>query len=108
MVNGLEAIRKEGTMKAMQMSRLKKNVLVEYVLIVLALFAGYVLLPKWMEMGIGDNKGLDGMGNALALAILVRLGRGVLAFLFLLVNPIRILIQYRKDFNEIMPKFLYF
>lgn len=92
-------------MKAMQMSRLKKNVLVEYVLIVLALFAGYVLLPKWMEMGIGDNKGLDGIGNALALAILVRLGRGVLAFLFLLVNPIRILIQYRKDFKEIMPKF---
>ena len=88
----------------MKVSRLTKNVLVEYVLIILALVVGYVLLPKWMEVWIGDNKGLDGLGNAMALVILVRIGRGILAFLFLLANPVRILIQFRKELKEMAPK----
>ena len=84
--------------------KLKRNIIVEYLLILLVLLVGYVLLPILMDTAIGENTGLDGLGQALGLLIMVRAARGILAFLFLLVNPIRILVSYRGEFREISSK----
>lgn len=80
---------------------LKRNIIWEYALIVLAMLAGYVIMPYLIGPILGDHKGIDGIGTALGLVILIRIGRSILAFLFMFLNPIRILVQYRKEIKAI-------
>lgn len=82
---------------------LRNSLILEYVLILITIVIGYFLFPAMMESATEGNSGLDGLGAALAWVILMRGTRAVLAFLFLLVNPIRILIRYRKELKEIAP-----
>lgn len=53
---------------------------------------------------IDDNIGLDGIGQALAIVILLRLFKYVITFIFLIINPIRILICHKNDFKQISSK----
>ena len=82
---------------------LRNSLILEYVFILITIVIGYFLFPAMMESATEGNPGLDGLGTALAWVILMRGTRAVLAFLFLLANPIRILIKYRKEFKEIAP-----
>jgi len=82
---------------------LRNSLILEYVFIFITIVIGYFLFPAMMESAADANPGLDGLGTALAWAILLRGTRAVLAFLFLLANPIRILIKYRKELKEIAP-----
>lgn len=82
---------------------LRNSLILEYVFILITIVIGYFLFPAMMESATEGNSGLDGLGAALAWVILMRGTRAILAFLFLLVNPIRILIVYRKDFKGFTP-----
>ena len=82
---------------------LKKNLCFEYISILIILVVGYLLAPLWFDAALGDNTGLDGIGQALGLAIILRFGRILLAILFLLLNPIRILVKYRKELKGFTP-----
>ena len=82
---------------------LKNSLILEYVLVLVTIVIGFFLLPAMMESAVADNPGLDGLGAALGWIIIMRGTRAILAFLFLLVNPILILIKHRKEFKQIAP-----
>lgn len=82
---------------------LRNSLILEYVLILVTIVIGYLWFPALVEKKTAANPGIDGIGNALAWIIIMRGTRAILAFLFLLVNPIRILIKYRKQFKQLAP-----
>ena len=51
---------------------------------------------------LGDNRGIDGIGNALAIGFLLSGIELILVLVFFIVNPIRIIISYKSQLQEIL------
>ncbi len=88
-----------------RMSRhLKVEIIINFALIAVFFFSSW-LLQIWALSSLSDVLGgLDIIGSALAILIFFRLGRIVMAIMILIVNPIRILIRYRKEIKALLPK----
>ena len=90
-------------------SQLIRSVILEYAM-PLAAF----LLLKLLAVGItgsnrkdsGERKGIEGIGYALVIVIAMRILQIVVAVVFLVANPIRILVRYRKELAGFSPAFL--
>ena len=84
--------------------KLKKKIINEYIYIVLIILILYISLPFLFEYMIGDNKGIDGIGQALAIGILLNIVKYIFTFIFCVVNPIRIFILYKNEIKKISSK----
>ena len=90
-------------------SQLIRSVILEYAM-PLAAF----LLLKLLAVGIAgsnrkdssERRGIDGVGNALVVVIAMRILQIVVAVVFLVANPIRILVRYRQELAGFSPAFL--
>ena len=83
---------------------LKNKIIWEYLYIIFTTLILYLLLPFLANYMIGDNTGIDGIGQALGVAIILRIIKYIITFIFFVINPIRILIIYKNEFKEIIPK----
>lgn len=83
---------------------LKNKIIREYLYIIFTILFLYFLLPFLASYMIGDNTGIDGIGQALGVAILLMIFKYIITFIFFVINPIRILIIYKNEFKEIFPK----
>ena len=82
---------------------LKKEIIFEYSCLFI-LICLYFLLPFIANYLIGDNTGLDNIGSSLAIAIILKGILFILTLIFCIINPIRILIVYKKKIKEIISK----
>jgi len=84
--------------------RLKNKIIWEYLYIIFTILTLYFLLPFLYIYMIGDNTGIDGVGQALVALIILRILTYILTIIFMVVNPIRILITYKNEIKVIFPK----
>lgn len=63
-----------------------------------------ILLLFLANYMIGDNTGIDGIGQALGIVVILRILKYIITFIVFVINPIRILFSYKNDFREIFPK----
>lgn len=84
--------------------RLKNKIILEYLYIILMISTLYFLLPFLFDFMVGDNTGIDGVGQALGIVIILRILTYVLTIIFMVINPIRILVTYKNEIKEIFPK----
>ncbi|MCR5324145.1 MAG: hypothetical protein K6E85_12835 [Lachnospiraceae bacterium] len=78
-----------------------KNIILEYLIPVCAI--ALVRLCAYLIANSSEQKGIDGIGNVLGIVIIMRIVIAVIAFIFLIVNPIRILVTYRHELTGIVP-----
>lgn len=83
---------------------LKNKIIREYLYIIFTILFLYFLLPFLASYMIGNNTGIDGIGQALGVAILLMIFKYIITFIFFVINPIRILIIYKNEFKVILPK----
>lgn len=84
--------------------KLKKKIINEYLYISLTILLLNILLPFLADYMIGDNTGIDGIGQALGIVIILRVLKYIITFIVFVINPIRILICYKNEFKELFPK----
>ena len=72
---------------------IKKKIFLEYVYIVLIIIIFYILSPFLLEYIVGDNKGIDGIGQILGISLILNIAKYIFIFIFGVINPIRIYIQ---------------
>lgn len=82
----------------------KKKIIIEYIIVILYLLFDFFILPILSTSMLGDNTGIDGIGQALVISILFRIIRYVVVFIFFIINPIRILITNKNEIKTIIPK----
>ncbi|MBO4415660.1 MAG: hypothetical protein J5824_06735 [Lachnospiraceae bacterium] len=84
------------------MSRqLIKSIIFEYIIPLCAITL--VKLGATLAANSNDQKGIDGIGNVLGIVIIMRVAIAVLAVIFLVINPIRILVIYRQELAALAP-----
>lgn len=83
---------------------LKNKIIREYLYIIFTILFLYFLLPFLASYMIGDNTGIDGIGQTLGVAIPLMIFKYIITFIFFVINPIRILIIYKNEFKAIFPK----
>lgn len=81
---------------------LKKKVIREYIYVGCTILVSYLLLLVTQVL-MGDKTGLDYIGEALAIVLLLRLFQAIAVIIFFVVNPIKILISYKSEFKNIVP-----
>ena len=81
---------------------LKKKVIREYIYVGCTILVSYLLLLV-AQVLMGDKTGLDYIGEALAIVLLLRLFQAIAVIIFFVVNPIKILISYKSEFKNIVP-----
>ncbi|MBO4324836.1 MAG: hypothetical protein J5845_05515 [Lachnospiraceae bacterium] len=92
-----------GNVRIFMSKALRNGIRFEYLFVLIGILLIY-LLPLLILLRDSNNNGIDGIGEALAFVILIRLFRAVVAFVLLFVNPIRILIKYHSAYGEAVPK----
>ena len=63
-----------------------------------------VFITIMSDYYIDDKFGIDGIGEALAIVIVFRILKYIVTFFVFIINPIRIIIQYKNEFKEINTK----
>ena len=81
--------------------QLIRNIILEYVIPVCAIIL--VRLAAFLIANKSGQKGIDGIGNALGIVLIMRILIAVIALIFLIINPIRILVTYRQELAGIVP-----
>lgn len=84
--------------------KLKKKIINEYLYVIFTILILNILLPFLANYMIGDNTGIDGIGQTLGIVVILRILKYIITFIVLVINPIRILFSYKNDFREIFPK----
>ncbi len=84
--------------------KLKKKIINEYMYVIFTILILNILLPFLADYMIGDNTGIDGIGQALGIVVILRILKYIITFIVFVINPIRILFSYKNDFREIFPK----
>ena len=84
--------------------KLKKKIINEYMYVIFTILILNILLPFLADYMIGDNTGIDGIGQALGIVVILRILKYIITFIVFVINPIRILFSYKNDFREIIPK----
>lgn len=84
--------------------KLKKKIINEYLYVIFTILILNILLPFLANYMIGDNIGIDGIGQALGTVFILRILKYIITFIVFVINPIRILFSYKNDFREIFPK----
>ena len=82
----------------------KKKIIIEYLIVILYLIFIFFIAPNLSKSMLGNNTGIDGIGQALAISILFRIVEYVIALIFFIIYPIRILISCKNEIKLIMPK----
>ena len=82
---------------------LKKKIIREYIYVGCTILISY-LLPLVALVLMGDKTGLDYIGESLAVVLLLRFLQAIAVIIFFVVNPIKILISYKYEFKNIIPK----
>ena len=80
---------------------LKKKIFIEYFYILVSIIYFFVC-PVLADFMLGDNRGIDGIGNALVIGFLLSGIELILVLVFFIVNPIRIIISYKSQLQEIL------
>ena len=80
---------------------LKKKIFREYLYILVSIIY-FFICPVLADFMLGDNRGIDGIGNALAIGFLLNGILSILIFCFFIINPIRIIISYKSQLQEIL------
>ena len=84
------------------MSRqLIRSIILEYAIPLVAMVLVKIIAAKIADSN--DQKGIDGIGYALAVVIAMRALMIVIAVVFLVANPIRILVRYRHELAGLVP-----
>lgn len=84
--------------------KFKKKIINEYMYVIFTILILNILLPFLADYMIGDNTGIDGIGQALGIVVILRILKYIITFIVFVINPIRILFSYKNDFREIFPK----
>lgn len=84
--------------------KLKKKIINEYMYVIFTILILNILLPFLADYMIGDNTGIDGIGQALGIVVILGILKYIITFIVFVINPIRILFSYKNDFREIFPK----
>ncbi len=82
---------------------LRKAIIIEYIIAIVVAIFMFFLIPPFLDFMLGDNTGIDGIGQALGLAIIFVIIRYIVVLCVCLINPIRILISYRNEFKLLEP-----
>ena len=83
---------------------MRQIILTEYAIAIFAVLLIMFLLPLMIVRLMGEGqKGIDGLGRALFLVIVLNVSKIVTAFIFLFVNPLRVLIVHRDEIGAIQP-----
>lgn len=85
-------------------NRIKNVLLNEYLFILLTIVTFDVFITIMSDYYIDDKFGIDGIGEALAIVIVFRILKYIVTFFVFIINPIRIIIQYKNEFKEINTK----
>ena len=80
---------------------LKKKIYREYLYIFVSIIY-FFICPILANFMLGDNKGIDGIGNALAIMFLLNGILSIFIICFFIINPIRIIISYKSQLQEIL------
>lgn len=88
--------------------KLKKKIINEYLYVIFTILILSISLPfladYMMDYMVGDNTGIDGIGQALGIVFILRILTYIITFIVFVINPIRILFSYKNNFREIFPK----
>ena len=84
--------------------KLKKKIINEYMYVIFTILILNILLPFLADYMIGDNTGIDGIGQALGIVVILIILKYIITFIVFVINPIRIVFSYKNDFREIIPK----
>jgi len=90
--------------KSLNNKNLKKKIFLEYVYIVLIIVFFYFLSPILFEYIVGDNKGIDGIGQILGISLLLNIAKYIFIFIFGVINPIRTYILNKDEIKKISSK----
>ena len=84
---------------------LRRKITFEYLLFIIAILFIYLLLPFLLDTLVGDKDGLDNIGYLLVISVILRFIKYVVLFILLILYPIIILIRYKNEYKQIVPKF---
>ena len=83
---------------------IKKKIFLEYVYIVLIIIIFYILSPFLLEYIVGDNKGIDGIGQILGISLILNIAKYIFIFIFGVINPIRTYILNKDKIKKLSSK----
>ena len=91
--------------KSLNNQSIKKKIILEYVYIVLIIIFFYFLSPILFEYIVGDNKGIDGIGQVLGISLLlINIAKYIFIFIYGVINPIRTYILNKDEIKKISSK----
>lgn len=90
--------------KSSENRNLNRAIIIEYLLIIFSIIILRSLVPFLYAYIVGDNTGIDGIGQAIVSATILRTIVYVVVFIFFVINPIRILFAHKTEFKDIVPK----
>ncbi len=90
--------------KSLNNKNLKKKIFLEYLYIVLIIIIFYILSPILFEYIVGDNKGIDGIGQILGISLLINIAKYIFIFIFGVINPIRTYILNKDNIKKLSSK----
>lgn len=88
-------------MTLLALGALGKSILWEYLIVVIAVAAIFLVMPILFHLFPPRSQGIDGIGDAFAVAILGRIVMIILAFFLLLINPIRVLVKRWSEITAV-------
>ena len=93
-----------GNKKHLNNKKLTTKIVAEYIYIVLIIVIMVVFLPYLFDYMIGDNRGIDGIGQALAAGLLLNSIKYIFIIIFCVINPIRIYILNKDEIKKLSSK----
>ena len=96
--------KRKTTNKKPNLKALKDSIFFEHAAIIVTVIAFILLIPMLFDYMVGDNTGIDGIGNAIAVGFLIKIIRFILVLIFFIINPIRILIKHKAEIGKISQK----
>ena len=88
----------------LKMNELKGKIIREYIYIIFSLLFFFFILPILANYMIDDNAGLDSIGVAFSVVLVLRVLKYIITFIIFIINPIKIIKSYKNEINEIFPK----
>ena len=82
--------------------KLTESIMYMYVCIAVAFVIVFFIIPGFVgpvivDAMVGNNKGVDGVGLSFAAGFTLRIIQVAISFIFLVANPIRVLIMRKKE-----------
>ena len=96
----------KATNRPVDTRKLTESIMYMYVCIAVAFVVVFFIIPGFVgpvivDAMVGNNKGVESVGSSFAAGLTLRIIQVAISFVFLVANPIRVLIMRKKELSAL-------